>query len=119
MEQPIGDVHRQNIVDMVEQNPTKSTRRIGQELGISHTKVWRTLKKDQMHPYHLQKVQRLKPGDEISRINFCRWILNHPRTVQRILFTDEAQFTRDGVTSLRNSHIWANENPHATAQKHS
>jgi len=33
-----------------------------------------------------------------------------------ILFTDEAQFNRDGVNNTHNSHVWADENPHATVE---
>ena len=32
------------------------------------------------------------------------------------LFTDEAQFNRDGVNNTHNSHVWADENPHATVE---
>ena len=32
-----------------------------------------------------------------------------------ILFTDEAQFSRNGVNNLHNS-VWADENPHATVE---
>lgn len=35
------------------------------------------------------------------------------------LFTDEAQFTRDGVFNSRNSHVWAEENPHAIRESRS
>ena len=31
-----------------------------------------------------------------------------------ILFTDECRFTRDAVLNYRNSHVWDDENPHAT-----
>ena len=30
------------------------------------------------------------------------------------LFTDEGQFSRDGVNNTHNSHVWADGNPHAT-----
>ena len=33
-----------------------------------------------------------------------------------ILFTDAAQFNRDGVSNTHNSHVWADENPHATVE---
>ncbi|KAF2904966.1 hypothetical protein ILUMI_01209 [Ignelater luminosus] len=35
-----------------------------------------------------------------------------------ILFTDEACFTRKGVTNLHNEHVYAEENPHATRATH-
>ena len=33
-----------------------------------------------------------------------------------ILFTNEAQFNRDGVNNTHDSHVWADENPHATVE---
>lgn len=36
-----------------------------------------------------------------------------PRFLNRILFTDEAIFGRDGPFNSRNTHVWAEENPHA------
>ena len=33
-----------------------------------------------------------------------------------ILFTGDAQFNRDGVNNTYNSHVWADENPHATVE---
>ena len=32
------------------------------------------------------------------------------------MFTDEAQFNRDGVNNTHNSHVWGDENPHATVE---
>jgi hypothetical protein len=49
-------------------------------------------------------------------LEFCKW-LNGSRQLHRyILFTDEAQFNRDGVNNTHNSHVWAGENPHATVE---
>lgn len=118
IERPRVDA-QEEILEMAEGNPSTSTRRIGHALGIPHTRAWRALKSERLYPYHLQKVQRLEPNDPAPRLIFCRWIVNHPRNVPRIVFTDEAQFTRDGVTNFRNSHIWANENPHAIVQRNS
>ena len=45
-----------------------------------------------------------------------KW-LNGSRQLHRyIMFTDEAQFNRDGVNNTHNSHVWADENPHATVE---
>jgi len=33
-----------------------------------------------------------------------------------VLFTDEAQFNRDGVNNTHNSRVWADENSHATVE---
>jgi len=77
-------------------------------------RVWRTLHAEGMYQYHVQPVQNLGPGDFAQRLEFCKW-LNGSRQLHRyILFTDEAQFNRDGVNNTHTSHVWVDENPHAT-----
>ena len=64
----------------------------------------------------MQRVQHLGPDDFAQRLEFCKW-LNGSRQLHRyILFTDEAQFSRDGVNNTHNSHMSADENPHATVE---
>lgn len=36
----------------------------------------------------------------------------HTHFVRRIMWTDEAKFTRTGITNFLNLHTWAAENPH-------
>lgn len=38
---------------------------------------------------------------------------NDPQFTTKVLFTDEAKFTRDGMFNMHNAHIWSTENPHA------
>lgn len=109
-----------NILDSVTQNPTTSTRRVGLQLGVSHAKVWRTLNADRRYPYHYTPVQELLLIDMPKRVIFCRQLLlnqeRDPMYLSSILWTDEAQFTRDGVTNFHNLHEWQHENPHAKRQ---
>ena len=63
----------------------------------------RTLKEQSLHPYHVQKVQALQLGDELRRLQFCRWFIQKeeaPDLLRYVLFTDEAGFTRDGVFNI-------------------
>jgi Transposase. len=108
----------EEILALVEQNPGTSVRRISAEVGISGPLVWRILHEQLLYPYHVQRVQALNPiNDHQARLVFCRWFLRHdaedPRFLANILFTDEAGFTRNGVFNFHNTHIWADENPHA------
>ncbi|EZA49304.1 hypothetical protein X777_12390 [Ooceraea biroi] len=52
--------------------------------------------------------------------NFSQWLLvkcaSNPNFVSRNLFTDEASFTRNGITNFQNDYVWAEENPHALIQ---
>jgi hypothetical protein len=36
----------------------------------------------------------------------------------KILFADEAIFSRDDITNTRNTHVWSYDNPHSTKETH-
>jgi len=69
-----------------------------------------------MYPYHVQRVQHLGPGDFAERLEFCKWLNGSCELHRYILFTDEAQFNCDIVNNTHNSHVWADENNHATME---
>ena len=75
---------------MVQRSPCLSTRRMASHIGVSNMQVWRTLREEDLYPYHDQRVQRLEPGDHAQRMDLCRWITAHPELLSVILFTDEA-----------------------------
>lgn len=102
------------VLNAVERSPSTSIRRISHTTGIPQTNVWRILHHNGLYPYHLQKVQHLLPGDLENRVRYCQWLQNNLEIIPHILFTDEAQFTRNGINNTRNSHIWADQNPHET-----
>ncbi|KAJ3666078.1 hypothetical protein Zmor_001533 [Zophobas morio] len=107
------------ILEIVEEIPSISIRRLSYRLGVSLFVVWRTLKG---HPYHVQRVQSLKPEDLPRRVRFCEWLLQKIRVqsdfVQKLLIADEATFTREGVFNSRNTYIWSDENSHAIRETH-
>ena len=111
-----GFDEEETIVQVVHSSPRASMRRNARRLRVPHTRVWRTLHAEDMYPYHVQRVQRLGPGDFAQRLEFCRWLNGSRQLHLYILFTDEAQFNRDGVSNTHNSHVWADENPHATVK---
>lgn len=111
----------QNNVDMEEaiimaseRSPGVSTRRLSRQFAVSQSEVWRTLRKNSMFPYHKQQVQSTQPTDPPLRLEFCNWLIRNRQHHRTFLFTDEAQFTRDGVNNLHNEHTWAEGNPHST-----
>lgn len=100
-------------------DPTTSIRRLALQHGVSKSSVWRIFKKEGLHPYHYQRVQHLH--DDVDRVPRCvlsswiqRQIRNDPEFTQKILWMDESQFTRNGITNCRNLHEWnpKGENPH-------
>jgi hypothetical protein len=50
------------------------------------------------------------------RLDFCNWLNENRHLYRYVLFSDEAQFTRDGINNTRNSHVWAELNPHPTME---
>ncbi|KAJ4435677.1 hypothetical protein ANN_18293 [Periplaneta americana] len=113
---------QEEILEAVNITPSISTRRVALQVSVPHTTVWRLLKEYQLYPYHLQRVQALSPADYPARVRFCQWFLQqcgvNPNFPALVLFTDEAQFTRDGITNFHNQHVWAYENPRATVPSH-
>ncbi|KAJ4449984.1 hypothetical protein ANN_01391 [Periplaneta americana] len=57
-----------------------------------------------------------------ERVRFCQWFLQqcgvNPNFPALVLFTYDAQFTRDGITNFHNQHVWTYENPRATVPSH-
>ncbi|KAJ8940106.1 hypothetical protein NQ318_016022 [Aromia moschata] len=112
----------EEILARVEADPELSTRRIGAEMEVSKDVVHMTLKEQLLHPYHKTPVQDLLIQDPGSRMIFCRAV-NTQRQLNEnfanmILFTDEACFTRRGITNFHNEHVYANENPHSIEVRH-
>lgn len=106
------------VLDAVYRDPTASVRRIGNQLGLSKTKVWKILKREGLHPYHFTRVQELQENDPRARLAFCSWLLRNSRMnvdfCKSVLWTDEATFNRTGITNHRNLHTWSVENPRLT-----
>ncbi|XP_045771282.1 uncharacterized protein LOC123871479 [Maniola jurtina] len=116
-----GDIEEQ-ILDMFGEDPTRSTRSVGRELGVNHMRVWRILKDDGQHPFHYRRVQSLLPTDYEPRMVYSRWVLDKVEEdrefLSHVLFTDECSFVRTGVFNSHNEHVWSVINPHATKPSH-
>lgn len=86
------------VLRIIENSPEQNTRKIAAVIGASHSTVWRVLKDQQLHHYHIQKVQELQPRDFSLRLRFSRWLLQkldqNPQFSPKILFTDEANFPK-------------------------
>lgn len=113
----------EEILDSVEDTPQISTRQVARQVAIPHWIVWKVLREQGLYPYHLQPVQALLQTDYPARVTFCQWFLEqcvgNPDFSGCIFFTDEAQFTRDGIINFHNQHVWADDNPHAVVPSRS
>src|ERR1043166_8520185 len=103
-------------------NPHTSTRKVAEEVGISQSTVERILKRHCWRPYKAHLVQDLSGQDFQRRIDFCLWLEAmeqlDPGFCGKILWSDEASFSRSGVVNRHNCHYWAAENPHWTVTAH-
>lgn len=110
----------EGILHEIEENPATSTRKIATTFNVSHFLVWKILIENLLYPYHIQRVQALLPRDFPLRINFCEWflqnLLENPLFDRHILFTDEANFSRNSIRNFHNNHLWADENPYAIVE---
>lgn len=107
---------QEDILEAAEEDPEASTREIGRQLGLSHTKVWKVLNEDRQHPYHYTRVHVLREEDKPIRLQWC---INMQARIRQqedfldfLLFSDECKFGETGTFNQHNCHYWAHENPH-------
>ncbi|EZA54942.1 hypothetical protein X777_05466, partial [Ooceraea biroi] len=92
-----------------------SVRRAPQAHDITPRSVNRILRKNKLHPYKVQHVQKLQDGDNELRLRFCARMMElidaSPNFLYHIVFTDEATFTLTGEVNNQNFRLWSDENP--------
>lgn len=108
---------KQAVLRAVQRSPYISVRRLSARLKIPPSRTWTTLKREGYRPYHLQRVQHLLDGDCEHRLHFCNWLAENSHLCKKILFTDEAIFTRSGLYNVHNEHWWSKENPRRFVEK--
>jgi len=105
----------ERMLDDISEEPGTSTRRIAAAERVSQT-LCGSSSEQLLYPYHLQRVQALRPLDYPPRRQFCQWLLQQCARdldfLSRMFFTDEAAFTRDGIVNFHNLHAWADVSPH-------
>ena len=99
----------EDVLRLVEKNPSTSTRQVAQTLLTSQNAVWKVVHGQQLHPYHLQKVHSLLEEDYPRRVQFAEWYLQQCilqlKFSSLVLFTDECTFNRNGILNLHNMHV--------------
>ncbi|RZC33201.1 hypothetical protein BDFB_014725, partial [Asbolus verrucosus] len=61
------------VLDAVYENPSICIRRLSGRFDVSLWTIWRTLHEQLLYPYHVQRVQALRPTDFVPRRAFCEW----------------------------------------------
>jgi hypothetical protein len=107
------------VLDIVAQNPCRSTRGISRDLAVEHRAIHLILQDEDLYPYHYSRIQGLMPHDD-HRPQYCKWLLREherdPGFLAHILWSDEAAFAREGVSNSHNSYLWAQHNPRVTRE---
>lgn len=103
------------VLQVVRDNPRLSVRKIASQLEVSQSKVWRCLKRHKLKAFKPKFLHTLEEGDAINRLEYCLWtqgnFLNDRDFLKRIIYTDEATFTTNGIVSSQNCRWWALDNP--------
>ncbi|GBO31102.1 hypothetical protein AVEN_86053-1 [Araneus ventricosus] len=98
----------ENILQRVEDRPDISTREVSRAVNVPHSIVWRVLRDEGLHPYRVQKVQALIPEDYVPHVECARWFMQQiaaqPNFSAHVLFTDESNFNRRGISNAYNLH---------------
>lgn len=105
-----------SILTLVEAFPETSSRVVAKEVDVSHTLVLKVWKKYGYKCFrHGRLVQALHTGDAARRLAFCRWlngkISRDMQFLDYILWSDETNFSNNGMYNRRNNHYWSQENP--------
>lgn len=111
-----GDDSKQAIINVVDEDPQISTRRISDVTDITRTTVRRILKKENYHPYKPVYSHFLQDSDDDRRLQFCEVMLERfnrdPAFLRKLVFSDECVFALNGNVNKHNVHFWSPENPH-------
>jgi len=81
---------KKNVIDMLQQSPRSSTRRISARLIVLLMIVENFTYGAWLHPNHIQRIQHLVRPVMGKRPHCCGWIEANPHTIRNLLLTDEA-----------------------------
>lgn len=99
-------------------NPTNSLNDAARDLDQKRSTIWKCLKTHKIKPFKVKFLHTLQQGDMEKRLEYCLWAqgeyLNDSNFLKKILFTDEATFTTNGVISSQNTRYWSENNPNFT-----
>jgi len=99
----------EEILDAAGNTPASSTEGLVSRLHVNHAQVWRVCRRPNLYPYHLQRLQALSAADYPPRVHigqsYPQQCAVNPIFPSAIGFTDEAQFSREGVLNYHNVHV--------------
>lgn len=107
----------EGVRNIIENQPSTSIRRVAQQMGISIGTTWTILRRDlDQFPYKIQLHQQLKDVDVIRREDFGNLMVERFESekidIDKIWFSDEANFHLSGYVNKQNWRHWGTENPY-------
>ncbi|GAA54821.1 hypothetical protein CLF_105554 [Clonorchis sinensis] len=106
----------QNAVEQLQSQSTmasSSITQVSQLTGIPRTSVHRIMRRHlHLYPYHSTLLQNITEKDKEQRVTFANWLLDNEEIVPNILWSDEANFSVEGIINKQNCVIWSREAPH-------
>lgn len=94
----------------------KSTRAVGEELGLSKTTVAKIWKQNDFKCFKYEKHQQILPEDPYRRMEFCDTAMEKANQennfIKNILFTDESSFPLNGKHNPSVMRYWSQTNQH-------
>ena len=91
----------------MKQNPTTSIRMVSRKIHIHKSTVESIVHDEWLHPYRVQPIQVLEPGDYDKRIEFVKWYLQesaeNPNFAASVLLTVEVVFSLEDMKFLKMS----------------
>ena len=110
-----------NIIGYFTAYPTSSLKEAIRDIGVSRSSILRVLHEFKFHPYSYIRVQQLKEEDYRKREQFCESILvktqEENNFLEKIIWSDEAKITKNGIFNRRNCHYWCDSNPNASRER--
>lgn len=105
----------------LQRSPTKSIRRLSQEIGCSQGTAYVMARVDaEMFPYKISIHQALTDAQKTARRDFCAWFIRQceqdPAFVSQIWYSDEAHFHLDGRVNSQNFRFWSKDKPDVVAE---
>lgn len=111
-----NDVTQINVLAYFTANPTASLSEALRDIGVGRSSIWNILNKFKFHPYLYLPVQHLKDQDYLKRVQFCETLVikiqEDEHFLDKIMWSDEAKITKNGLFNRHNSHFWSDSNLH-------
>lgn len=106
----------QNAVEQLQSQSTmasSSITQVSQLTGIPRASVHRIMRRHlHLYPYHFTLLQNITEEDKEQRVTFANWLLDNEEIIPNILWSDEANFSVDGIINKHNCVIGSREAPH-------